>query len=163
MAEWSPNLSRGLWGLVQGAVRDGFNLADVRGALAALDERPDAATLSHLYARAVGGVAMTAREADYRGRVDPGTYLARRPSGDHIADLPRGFSLAGRYRQVVQVTGQDPLSGRPTSVYVNVQFDRLLSRGEAIELALGAVHGGSPRNLLGDLEATYHATWRAAV
>jgi hypothetical protein len=159
MANWSPNLTRGLWGLVQGAVRDGFRLADVRSAAASAGEAPDAATLSHLYSRAVGGEAMIRSEADYRGRVDPDTYLARRPTGGHIAPLPRGFSLAGKYRQVVQVSGTSTLTGQPTSAYVNVQFDRLLSRGEAIELALGAVAGDPGRYGLENIEGTYHATW----
>ncbi len=160
-APWSPNLTRGLWGVVQGAVRDGFHLADVRSAAVGAGEAPDAATLSHLYSRAVGGAAVQRAEADYRSRVDPDTYLTRRPSGKLVSPLPLGFSIAGKYRQVVAVTGGDPLTEQSRTVYVNVQFDRLLSRGEAIELALGAVAKGSPQPLVGPTSGEYVTTWRA--
>ncbi len=158
----SYKLTRGLWGIVQGAVRDGAHLADVRAATAGLDPAPSASTLSHLYSRAVGGAAVQRAEADYRSRVDPDTYLARRPSGQLVSPLPLGFSMAGRWRQVVAVTGGDPLTGQSRTVYVNVQFDRLLSRGEAIELALGAVAKGSPQPLVGPLSGDYVTTWRAS-
>lgn len=162
MAEWSPKLTRGLWGLVQAAVRDGAGIADVRAAARAAGETPDAATLSHLYSRVAGGSFARDQEARTRAGVDPDTYLNRRPGGANIADLPAGFSMAGRYRQVVKVTGLDTLTGGRKAVFVNVQFDRLLSRGEAIDLALGAVRQGSPEALGGDLEADYESTWRAA-
>ncbi|MGH2690265.1 MAG: hypothetical protein ACRDKW_15880 [Actinomycetota bacterium] len=162
MARWSPKLSRGLWGLVQRSVREGAGIADVRDAAARAGETPDAPTLSHLYSRAVAGEAMVRAEARYRGSVDRGIYLNRRPSGQNIAALPTGFSLLGRYRQVVQVFGTDPLTGAPTSAFVNVQFDRLLTRGEAIDLALGAVGTGTGYNLTDVEDAEYHATWRRA-
>lgn len=159
MADWSPNLTRGLWGIVQGIVRDGGDLADTRAAVRAAGEAPDAATLSHLYSRAVGASATREAEADYRGRVDPDTYLGRRPSGQLVQPLPDGFSMAGRYRQVVAVTGTDALTGKARVQYVNVQWDRLLTRGEAVDLALAAVAEGY--GLVGPLAGSYDSTWVA--
>jgi hypothetical protein len=147
---------------VQGAVRDGMALADVRDVVREAGERPDAATLSHLYSRAVEGGSRRDHEGGYRDSVDRDLYLNRRPGAGNIARMPEGFGMAGKYRQVVQVTGLDPVTGKPASVYVNVQFDRLLTRGEAIDLGIAAVQGGSPTQLLGALEADYVATWAAA-
>lgn len=159
MASWSPKLTRGLWSVVQGGVRDGLPFMAFQAAARAAGEAPDAATLSHLYSRAVGGEVVQRAEADYRGRVDPDTYLSRRPGADHIASLPRGFRLAGAYRQVVRVTGKDALTGQERAQFVNVQFSRLLSRGEAVDLALATSAEGY--GLVGPLTATYWQTWRA--
>lgn len=160
MAVWSPKLSRGLWGLVQGAVREGFGIADVRAGARAAGETPDAATLSHLFSRAVGGEFARRSEAGTRDRTDPDTYLARRPGGANIADLPRGFALTGAYRQVVRVTGNDPATGQPTSVFSNVQFSRLLSRGEAVDLAVAGVTENCSPECLDDPVGEYWTTWR---
>ena len=159
MAEWTPRLTRGLWSAVQGAVRDGLSLADVRGAMAGIGETPDASTLSHLYSRAVGGEYARGREADYRASVDRDLYLGRRPGGANIATLPRGWTMLGRWRQVVKVTGRDTVTGREATQYVNVQFDRLLTRGEAIDLAMQAVVGGVGRYRMTAEAAEYDATW----
>jgi hypothetical protein len=158
---WSPRLTRGLWGVIQRAVREGLSLADARDAARAAGERPDAATLSHLYSRAVAGASNARAEADYATRVDRETYLARRPSGRFVARLPQGFSMSTRWRQVVAVTGVDPVSRRTVRQYVNIQSDRLLSRGEAIDMAIARVEHGSPRPLIGPLEADYDSTWSA--
>jgi hypothetical protein len=144
MAEtWSPRFTRALWGLVSRAVGEGMGIADVRERLREEGVAPDAATLSHLYSRAVASAAATRAEADYRSRVDPDVYLGRRPGGQHIADVPQGWTLSARWRQVIRVTGTDPLTGTTITRRVSVISDRLLTRGEAIDRARAAV-GADP-------------------
>ena len=160
MAEqWSPKLTRGLWQAVQRAVGEGWNLAGVQRDVGRAGITADAATLSHLYSRAVEGVARRAAEADYRGTVSADTYAARRPSGKLVARLPIGFSMGDRWRQVVAVSGIDPLTGAAKTLYVNVQGNRLVTRGEAIGDALALIDQCSPDCLEGPVDATYESTW----
>lgn len=160
MAEaWGPKLTRGLWQATQRAVDSGLNLAGVRDQVGRLGITPDAATLSHLYSRAVEGNAKRAAEAAYRGTVSADTYAARRPSGKLVARLPIGFRMGDRWRQVVQVSGIDPLTGVAKALYVNVQGNRLVTRGEAIGDALALIDQCSPDCLEGPVEATYESTW----
>lgn len=156
--EWSPSLTRGLWGTIQAAVREGIPFHQVGEAARAAGERPDAATIAHLYSRAVGGLSVARQEADYASRVDRNTYLGRRPSGQLVAVLPRGFSLAARWRQVIKVSGIG-LDGKPRTDYVNVQQDRLLSRGEAIEAGVAALRETRGGLYLSIDEADYESTW----
>lgn len=157
MAEWSPRLTRGLWSSVQRAVREGRSLAEVRDAVHATGERPDAATFSRLYSRAVEGEFQRQREAEYRQRISPELYLRRRPGADLHARLP--YSLPGRYRQVVQITGRDLLTGNQVTRYVNVDTPRLVSRGDAIQTALD-LNAETPKGILMDVEdATYVGTF----
>jgi hypothetical protein len=156
---WLPKLTRGLWGAVQGATSAGWNLAGVRREVNRQGLAPDAATLAHLYSRALEGETKRGMEADYRSRVQPDTYLARRPSGQLVARLPLGFSLDARWRQVVKVSGLDPLTGVLKTLFVNVQNDRLLTRGEAIGDTLALIDQCSPDCLQGPVEAEYESTW----
>lgn len=160
MAAWTPKFTKGLWGLVQTHVAAGGRLADLRGAAQAIGEAPHPATLSHLYSRAVEGQAVADTEFLYRGRVDRDVYLARRPAAGMIAVLPDEFSMTGRWRQVIRVLGTNLVTGEEASQFVNVQFDRLLSRGEAIDLALGAVVAGRARYAMTAEAAEYWTTWR---
>ncbi len=160
MAEaWSPKLTRGLWGAVQAATSAGWNRAGVQREVNRQGLAPDAATLAHLYSRALEGETKRGMEAAYRGTVDPSVYLARRPSGKLVARLPLGFSLDARWRQVVKTTGLDPVTGVLKTLYVNVQNDRLLTRGEAIGDALALIDQCSPDCLQGPVEAEYESTW----
>ncbi len=160
MAEaWTPRLTRGLWGAVQAATSAGWNLAGVRQEVNRIGLAPDAATLAHLYSRALEGETRRGQEAAYRGTVDAATYLARRPSGKLVARLPLGFSMSTRWRQVVAVSGLDTLTGVAKTLYVNVQTDRLITRGEAIGDALALIDQCSPDCLQGPVEAEYESTW----
>ncbi len=160
MAEaWGPKLTRGLWGAVQAATSAGWNLAGVRQEVNRQGLAPDAATLAHLYSRALGAETRRGMEADYRGTVDAATYAARRPSGKLVSQLPLGFSMSTRWRQVVKVSGLDPLTGTAKTFFVNVQSDRLVTRGEAIGDALALIDQCSPDCLQGPVEAEYESTW----
>lgn len=162
MAVWGPKQTFGLWSTVQGAVADGWNLEGVRRELRRADLFTDAATLSHLYSRAVAGDSTARAEADYRSRVDPDTYSARRPGAGLITDLPTGFRSAGRYRQVIRVLGTHVATGADASQVVAVTFDRLLSRGEALDEAMEAVRRGLGRYQIDVADAEYITTWRRA-
>lgn len=163
MAEqWSPKLTRGLWQAVQRSVNEGWNLAAVRRDVGRAGIIADAATLAHLYSRAVEEFDRRSAEAQYRGTVSADTYAARRPSGKLVARLPIGFSMADRWRQVVAVSGIDPLTGVAKVLYVNVQGNRLVTRGEAIGDALALIDQCSPDCLEGPVEAEYESTWTAA-
>lgn len=160
MAEvWLPKLTRGLWGWTQRSASELVSLAGARQIVAAQGLTPDAATLAHLYSRAVEARFKRDQEADYRGTVAPDVYLARRPSGKLVARLPQGFSMSTRWRQVVAVSGLDPLTGVAKTLYVNVQSDRLVTRGEAIGDALALIDQCSPDCLQGPVEAEYESTW----
>lgn len=156
MAKWTPKLTFGLWGIVQSAVAAGWNMAGVFDAVHAAGAAPDAATLAHLYSRAVGGDFIERAEASYSASVDRETYMNRRPGRPLIANLPKGFKMYAPYRQVVQLHGFDPLTGLAADQYINVQFGRLLSRGDAIDLAIAA----GEHYLTGPVTADYVATWR---
>lgn len=156
---WSPRLTRGLWGIVRGAVAEGANLADVRGAVRSAGEVPDAATLSHLYARAVGGDFVARAEADYRSRVDAATYYARRPSGRLTSPYPTGFRTSARWAQVVRVTGYDPVTRAQVTRMVTISTDRLFSRGEAVDAAYMKTQ--TTKGALADVTVEYVQTWSA--
>ncbi len=158
---WSPKLTAGLWAWTKGAARAGLSLADVRAAATSQGFEPDAATLSHLYARAVGGAFAEREEQRYRASVDQSVYLARRPGGSNIATSAIGAQTAP-WHQVVKVTGTNTATGAPASQFVTVAWDRLLSRGEAIEFATAAVVGGRARYEMTAQDAEYVVTWRRA-
>ncbi len=169
---WTPSLTRGLWSALQRYTNEGGTFAGARDQAAVYRSgeiaagradpgMPDAATLSHIYSRAVGQSAVARAEAAYRGAVDPATYLARRPSGRLVAPNPIGWGQAGNYYHVVTVTGTDPITGALKRQPISVVWPRLLSRGEAIDLAKAAVAGGSPPGITGPLEGEYMTTWRS--
>jgi hypothetical protein len=158
--QWGPKLTSGLWGAVQGAVRGGFNLLGTREAVGRAGIAPDAATLAHLYSRAVGIEDKRLAEAAYRGTVQPDTYLARRPSGKLVGVMPRGFSMSDRWKQIVAVTGIDPLTGTSKVMYVSVMNGRPITRGQAVGDALALIDQCSPDCLEGEVTAEYDSTVR---
>lgn len=158
-APWTPKFTLGLFPTIQRHIREGGTYAGLWDAVHAADLAPDAATVARLFRRAAGGVAAEVREARYRGSVDRDLYLARRPGGDHIAPLDRTY-LKTPWRQVVRVIGTNPLTGAPASQRISVQFSRLLTRGEAIQVAMDAVIAGKARYDLTAEDAEYEVTWR---
>jgi hypothetical protein len=122
--------------------------------------RPDAATFSHLYRQAVSARHVAGQEAQYRGSVDRNIYESRRPGGENIVNSP--WALPKQWRQVVRVSGTDPTTGQSRDLFVNIDTDRLLTRGEAIEQATIAA-AQSPLIQLFDADVTdYETTWRSA-